>query len=549
MPNLIKNVDKFDYKSAWYSNLNLYCHLANLSETVNNTVSLWDLDSHQIRYLSVLDGRLKEKSLTTSRLMDRILPEDREAGERLIDDAILTNEKIFKIEYRLKDEFRQRQRFLSIGKIIETDIDGNLIRAFGVTIDISRKYKMEKEIERRERYLSAVAKAAQVLLPSYSGIHYNEFLDAIGSASGASRVYVFLNHRDEQGKLRQNQIAEWCAYGIKTQMGNPILQNSLYEMVYPEWEKSLKDGGIIRGRTVEFEEPTRGNLASQNIQAILVLPIIIEGQFAGYIGFDNCVNDRSWSQVEVDFLSTSASHLTQALKRQEILLSLKKSETKLRNLSSHLITIQESERKRIAEELHDELGQSLLVLKLQLNAICRRLHDNLLKERCEQSMQYVDQVIENVRRLSHDLRPLVLEDLGLTAALQALFKEFAKNSRINISINMINIDRCFNNEARIIIYRVFQEALTNIGKHAKAKNIYITIRQNDKSIAGSIKDDGCGFDLHELQKKGYTRYGMGLPTMSERLNMLGGRIEIFSKTDSGSEISFTVPYNSRGSME
>jgi signal transduction histidine kinase len=536
----------FDNESAWYNDLDLYQHLANLSETENNTVSLWSLDSHEIRYVSVLYGQLKEKILKTSNLMDLILPEDREAGQKLIDAAILTDDKIFKIEYRLENRFRQRHKFLSIGKIFETGINGKMTRAFGISVDISRKYKMEKEIERRERYLSAVAKAAHVLLPSDSDIAYNDFLDAIGFASGASRVYVFLNYPDEQGKLRQNQIAEWCAKGIKSQMGNPILQGSLYEEVYPGWENTLKGGGIIRGRTAEFEEPTRANLESQEVKAILALPIIIRGKFAGYIGFDNCVDDRSWSQVEVDFLSTSASHLTQALKRKETMVSLKKSETKLRNLSSHLMTIQENERKRIAEELHDELGQSLLVLKLQINTICRRLHDNLLKERCEQAMQYTDQVIENVRRLSHDLRPLVLEGLGLTTALQALIKEFAENSQMKISTNMINIDSCFNDEAQIIIYRVFQEALTNIGKHAGADNIYIAIQKNDGTIACSIKDDGCGFDLDELKQQGYTSCGMGLPTMSERLNMLGGRIEIFSKSGSGCEISFTVPTNCKG---
>jgi signal transduction histidine kinase len=536
----------FDNESAWYNDLDLYQHLANLSETENNTVSLWSLDSHEIRYVSVLYGQLKEKILKTSNLMNLILPEDREAGQKLIDAAILTDDKIFKIEYRLENRFRQRHKFLSIGKIFETGINGKMTRAFGISVDISRKYKMEKEIERRERYLSAVAKAAHVLLPSDSDIAYNDFLDAIGFASGASRVYVFLNYPDEQGKLRQNQIAEWCAKGIKSQMGNPILQGSLYEEVYPGWENTLKGGGIIRGRTAEFEEPTRANLESQEVKAILALPIIIRGKFAGYIGFDNCVDDRSWSQVEVDFLSTSASHLTQALKRKETMVSLKKSETKLRNLSSHLMTIQENERKRIAEELHDELGQSLLVLKLQINTICRRMHDNLLKERCEQAMQYTDQVIENVRRLSHDLRPLVLEGLGLTTALQALIKEFAENSQMKISTNMINIDSCFNDEAQIIIYRVFQEALTNIGKHAGADNIYIAIQKNDGTIACSIKDDGCGFDLDELKQQGYTSCGMGLPTMSERLNMLGGRIEIFSKSGSGCEISFTVPTNCKG---
>jgi signal transduction histidine kinase len=141
---------------------------------------------------------------------------------------------------------------------------------------------------------------------------------------------------------------------------------------------------------------------------------------------------------------------------------------------------------------------------------------------------------------------LVLEGLGLTTALQALIKEFAENSQMKISTNMINIDSCFNDEAQIIIYRVFQEALTNIGKHAGADNIYIAIQKNDGTIACSIKDDGCGFDLDELKQQGYTSSGMGLPTMSERLNMLGGRIEIFSKSGSGCEISFTVPANCKG---
>lgn len=530
-------------KKNWYHELALSYHIENLIEMGNGKLYLWKLDSEQFKYVSVLENQLKEKVLQTDNLIEQMELEIRDKGQRALETAVLTNENIFKIEYQLHNN----QRFLSIGKILQTDMGGKMVRAFGITINMSGKYKMVKAIDRRERYLSAVAKVAQILLPSQPEIPYEAILDVIGPASRASRVYVFLNHRDEEGQLRQNQIAEWCNYGIKTQLGNPILHNSLYADVYPGWEEQLESGGIAQGRTSDFAEPVRSNLESQDIKAILVLPIVIHRQFAGYIGFDNCLNDRQWSQVEIDFLSTSASHLTQALKRQEIMGSLKKSEAKLRKLSFHLMTIQEKERKRIADELHDELGQALLVLNMQLNSIDKRLHDNMLTERCQQSMRYVNGIIENVRRLSRDLRPLVLEELGLSIALESLFKEFSKSSGIKISTCLINVDKYFEEKAKINIYRAFQEALTNIGKHSNASNIFVRIEKQDEIIICSVEDDGCGFEQDEVKKQGYSFYGMGLSTMSERMNMLGGKLEIESDKGIGSKLIFTIPCNGNGS--
>jgi signal transduction histidine kinase len=540
-----KHTDSVEKNEPWYSELALNQHLTNLLDTASSKISLWELDSQQILYLSVLENKLTEKSLNTDKLLAQMQLEDRETEKQALDTAIHTDQNIFKIEYYLKDDLRKKQRYLSVGKILETNMDGKMTRAFGITINMSGKYKMVGEIKRRERYLSAVANAAQVLLPSELEVPYEAFLNAIGPASGASRVYIFLNYRDDKGKLRQNLIAEWCNYGIKSELGNPMLQNSRYDDIYPGWEEQLGKGGIIQGSISEFAEPLRRNLDIQEIKAILVLPIIIRGRFAGYIGFDNCLNERPWSQVEIDFLSTSASHLTQALKRQEIMVSLKKSEAKLRKLSFHLMTIQEKERKRIAEELHDELGQSLLVLNMQLNTINKRLHDNLLTERCEQAMQYVNQIIENVRRLSRDLRPLVLEELGLSTALQSLFTKFAENAKVKISTCLINVDNYFGDKERINIYRVFQEALTNIGKHSKAKNISIQIKKEARNIICSVEDDGLGFDLEAIKKQDYSSYGMGLSTMSERINMLGGQMEIYSKRGTGSKFIFTIPCHSR----
>lgn len=544
---LIKIGGIMEDKETWYNELALNCHIVNLLETGDDKIFLWDLDSQQFQYVSVLGHQLKEMTLPTDKLLKQMGLEKLDMGQQVLENAILTPQNIFKIEYQSKNDSHNNQHFLSIGKILEADMGGKMTKAFGITINMSGRYNMVQAIDRRERYLAAVAKAAQILLPSQPVIPYEAFLDAIGPASRASRVYVFLNHWDEDGQLRQNQVAEWCNYGIKTQLGNPILHNSLYADVYPGWEEPLENGGAIHGRTPEFAKTVRNNLETQDIKAILVLPIIINHQFAGYIGFDNCLNDRQWSQVEIDFLSTSASHLTQALKRQEIMASLKKSEAKLRKLSFHLMTFQENERKRIAEELHDELGQSLLVLKMQLNAIDKRLHDNLLSERCKQSMQYVNDITETVRRLSHDLRPQVLEDLGLSTALESLFKEFSQNVGIEISTSLIKIDKYFDDRACINIYRIFQEALTNIGKHSQARNVIIRIEKQDRNIICSVEDDGCGFGQEEIKKQGYSRFGMGLSTMSERINMLGGKMKISSDKGVGSKLTYTIPYDVKGS--
>ena len=151
--------------------------------------------------------------------------------------------------------------------------------------------------------------------------------------------------------------------------------------------------------------------------------------------------------------------------------ALKESESHLRALSSQLLTAQETERKRISRELHDELGQSLTVMKLRLNFIEKSLSDDQteVKQECEDGIQYIDQVIENIRRLSRDLSPTILEDFGLSAALRWLINNFAKNYTIKVVLNMIDIDSLLPRDSHVVIYRTVQEALTNIGKHSRLR--------------------------------------------------------------------------------
>jgi signal transduction histidine kinase len=235
--------------------------------------------------------------------------------------------------------------------------------------------------------------------------------------------------------------------------------------------------------------------------------------------------------------------LQEIAERKLVEKDLRDSEEKLHILSSHLLTAQERERRRISLELHDELGQSLTVLKLQVRSIQKDLplKQQILRENCENSLQYVDQIIENVRRLSRDLSPSILEDLGLTAALNWLIEDFAKHSGIKVSHDLPGIDNLYTRDAQIIIYRIFQEVFTNVAKHAHASEVAAVIEKKERSINFRVEDNGKGFDIQQIESRHPTAKGLGLVAMDERARMLGGTLNIESQKNKGTVISFSIP--------
>lgn len=234
---------------------------------------------------------------------------------------------------------------------------------------------------------------------------------------------------------------------------------------------------------------------------------------------------------------------------KEAIKPINKSEKQLRYLSSQIIAAQEIERKRISRELHDELGQALSLIKIKLRFIKKNLYEDqiLIKQECEDTLQFIDQVIENVRRLSRDLSPTVLDDLGLTAAIRWLIDNVkTSNKKIRVTADIMNIDRFPPQDAQINIYRIIQEALTNVTEHAKAKNLSILIRKHNDKISFSIVDDGIGFDVKEALTRISVERGLGLASMEERVQMLGGKFNLYSKDGKGTRVSFHIPIKKNG---
>ncbi len=239
------------------------------------------------------------------------------------------------------------------------------------------------------------------------------------------------------------------------------------------------------------------------------------------------------------------------LKEKNLLLkkvneSLSISESRLRHLANVLISAQENERKRIAMELHDELGQSLAAVKLQIRVIKNQVgpddaHGQEIKEKLEILRQCLNEIIENVRRLSKDLSPVIIDDLGLDAAIDNLVENFSRYNDIKCTYKTVRIATLFDSDAHRLIYRLIQEALNNVRRHSGATSLSVDIKIKNGFVSIQIRDNGKGFNVQKAMQKSVSKRGIGLSAMTERGNMLGGMVDIGSQPNAGTTVLITIP--------
>lgn len=219
--------------------------------------------------------------------------------------------------------------------------------------------------------------------------------------------------------------------------------------------------------------------------------------------------------------------------------NLRESYEDIRRLNAHLQTIREEERTYIAREIHDELGQQLTGLKMDASWLIKKVDPKEITqlEKLTDMINLIDDTVKDIRRISSDLRPGILDDLGLLAALEWQSSEFEKRTGITCVLKSENAINLVEKNIAIGIFRIFQEALTNITRHAHASIVHANIVQKNKCLYFIIQDDGIGFDVKEVKSK----KTLGLTGMRERAHMFNGSLNIKSTIGKGTTLTLSVP--------
>ena len=211
----------------------------------------------------------------------------------------------------------------------------------------------------------------------------------------------------------------------------------------------------------------------------------------------------------------------------------------IRMLTGHLQEVREEERKNIARDIHDELGQQLTVLKMDVSWIIRKLQnpDEIIVTQLKGLLGTIDGTMKSVRRICSELRPALLDDIGLIAAMEWQAREFEKNTAIAVELTLPAEVPGLLPDIKTGLFRIFQESLTNIARHAQARQVKVNLQVKDKLLILNIEDNGRGFDTSILNKK----RTLGILGMEERSLMMGGKYIIKSEPGEGTTVKVTVP--------
>lgn len=392
---------------------------------------------------------------------------------------------------------------------------GSPVGAVGAFIDVTA-----------HRQLEAALKQAHGVL---EGLVEERTADLKRAMEEKSRLALIVESSDDAiiSKTLEGVITSWnpgakkiYGYAAEEVIGQPVCL-----LKPPECPDEMQEilAKIKRGEPVDHFETIRRCKDGERIHVSLTISPIRDaaGELVG--------------------AATIARDITERKRAEE---ALEESRQKLRVLTAQLISAQETERKRLSLELHDGIGQGLTYMKLTIRRVMNSLLPEMREQRqeCKHLIDYINGLIDDIRRLSRRLGPYMLDDFGLVVALEYLINEFERLHDAKVVLNLdCDLNQVFSPDAQTGIYRIFQEAFNNIAKHAGATEVAVVIRRNGDQVYFLVEDKGIGFDLSGNLLQVNPDRGMGLSAMEERVRMLGGNFQIWSQPSQGTKLSFSIP--------
>lgn len=241
-----------------------------------------------------------------------------------------------------------------------------------------------------------------------------------------------------------------------------------------------------------------------------------------------------------ELASVNESLVAEVAERMQTEQSLESSRQELQQLASRLLCVQEEERRRISRDLHDDINQRLALLAMEIEAVERQLSSSPVHVgRAVRAIQdRVVELSEDVRHLAYQFHPSILDDLGLSIALQRLVDDFTVRSNVRGSFGHNNLPGVVPQEIATCLYRVAQESLNNVARHAQASRVDVELTRSQSWLTVTITDDGVGFDFEQSQ---HGQHGLGLLSMKERVALVHGALQIISVVGTGTRVQVVVP--------
>jgi len=409
--------------------------------------------------------------------------------------------------------------FLQISMSPMFSKSGEISGIVGVARNITQLKKMDSDLRQKFEELSALYFVSQLFLSQKTLCEIeNEICNLLLQHFSADYAWIGLISKTS------NKIKAIASANI------PISQ-----IMVKDFPKEVQNGDLELNRPHIFRLPDLKPGKSEKVKYHVLFPLKWEGSPVMLLGYLS-LEDPNKNLSSLDFFSSFCSLTELVLANTMLFEEVRVSKRRLQDLSRQLVQVHEEERRWLARELHDEIGQQLTALKLQLEQIS--ISKDKKNHHISMSQKLINELIQKIRQISLDLRPSLLDDLGLLSAFDWFFDRYKTQTGIEVLFTHAGLQmKRFTSDLEITAFRVVQEALTNVARYAKTSSVSIDINVNAKEMMISIEDRGIGFDMDS----DWINKSSGIIGMMERVNLINGKFEINSSPGNGTNIYLILP--------
>ncbi len=429
--------------------------------------------------------------------------------------------------------------------------------------EIIERKRAEEEIRQHNRELAALNAIAAAMIQS--ALNLNEVLqrtaDGIVEGLGCNTAFIFLLD-EEEGIFKGSAVSTGAKIPkrMKAIIGYPLLQVKIpARRDFNKAVNNLLDGrATIKRDFYELARPFWSRTVCSALQKLLdsraffTMPLLARGKTVGGIVAST---RKELREGDTDKLMPFANQAAIAIQNAQLYQAIQQELTerkqaderirtyqeRLRSLASELSLTEERERREIATALHDRIGQTLAICKIQLGALRQSASSTELAEPLEEIHQYIEDIIQNTRSLTFEISSPILYQLGLESALEWLAEQTQKRDGVRAKFRDDGQPKPLDDDIRIVLFQAVRELLINVVKHAQAQSVEVVIGRDDSHVRIAVEDDGVGFDVFPIGSHWSEIEGFGLFSIRERLSHLGGQLQITSEPGHGTRVALLAP--------